>query len=175
MRLGEATASVAAVADIVQDTRPVILARVIELDELREVTSHREGSPVVALIPNERRAAVRALQNGAAAVLALDANEAEIGAAVAGVMNGLLVVPSGTAGLSDSHSELALAPEPLTPREVEILQLLAGGDSNKTIAARLSISVHTVKFNISSVLAKLGVSSRTEAVALALKLGMVLL
>jgi two-component system, NarL family, response regulator YdfI len=70
---------------------------------------------------------------------------------------------------------LTVPPEPLTPREMEILHLLAGGDSNKTIATRLGISVHTVKFHVSSILAKLGVSSRTEAVALGLRLGFVLL
>jgi NarL family two-component system response regulator YdfI len=54
----------------------------------------------------------------------------------------------------------------LTTREIEIIGLLAEGVGNKTIARRLAISEHTVKFHISSILAKLGAHSRTEAVML---------
>ena len=63
--------------------------------------------------------------------------------------------------------------ETLTTREREVLALMARGLPNKQIAARLSISLHTVKFHVASVLAKLGASSRTEAVTLGARRGAV--
>jgi DNA-binding CsgD family transcriptional regulator len=59
----------------------------------------------------------------------------------------------------------------LTPRETDVLALLAEGASNKTIARKLAISVHTVKFHIASLLDKLDADGRTEAVAQAARLG----
>ena len=65
--------------------------------------------------------------------------------------------------------------EELTPRELEVLRLLAEGLPNKTIAHRLDISEHTVKFHVNSILSKLGAHSRTEAVINATRLGLILL
>ncbi len=59
----------------------------------------------------------------------------------------------------------------LTPREFDVLALIAEGASNKAIARRLGISVHTVKFHIASLLDKLDAEGRTEAVALAARMG----
>ncbi len=66
-------------------------------------------------------------------------------------------------------------PEPLTPRENEVLHLLAQGLQNKEIAARLSISQRTVKFHVSSIMGKLGAGNRTEAVTLAAQQGLIAL
>ncbi len=74
-----------------------------------------------------------------------------------------------------ASQRLAELVEPLTPRENEVLQMLAGGLANKEIAARLAISEHTVKFHVASILGKLGAGSRTEAVALGIRRGIVLL
>lgn len=63
--------------------------------------------------------------------------------------------------------------EPLTPREVQVLALLADGLPNKTIAARLGVSDETVKFHLGSVFGKLGASNRTDAVRQALRRGLV--
>lgn len=63
--------------------------------------------------------------------------------------------------------------EPLTAREMEVLQRMAAGLANKQIALALNISEHTVKFHLSSLYAKLGVSSRTEAVRRGLELGLI--
>ena len=63
----------------------------------------------------------------------------------------------------------------MTPREREVLGLLGRGLSNKMIARDLQISEHTAKFHVSSIYAKLGVASRTEAVSLGARLGLILL
>jgi DNA-binding NarL/FixJ family response regulator len=65
--------------------------------------------------------------------------------------------------------------EPLTPRERQVLELLAEGLPNKAIAARLGISDQTVKFHVASIAAKLGATNRTEAVRLALRRGLLTL
>ena len=65
--------------------------------------------------------------------------------------------------------------EPLTARELEVLELLAQGLPNKSIAARLGISDQTVKFHVASIVAKLGVANRTEAVRVAFRQGLVTL
>ncbi len=65
--------------------------------------------------------------------------------------------------------------EPLTAREIEVLQLMAQGLPNKIIALRLHISEHTAKFHVSSILMKLGAASRTEAVTIAARQGLLIL
>jgi DNA-binding NarL/FixJ family response regulator len=65
--------------------------------------------------------------------------------------------------------------EALTPRELEVLEVLAQGLSNRAIAARLAISEHTVKFHVSSIFGKLGAENRTDAVRRGVRLGLVAL
>lgn len=72
-------------------------------------------------------------------------------------------------------AELELSVESLTPREIQVLNQLANGLTNKAIAKTLNISEHTVKFHISAVLSKLNVSSRTEAVSVGIRTGLVML
>ena len=67
------------------------------------------------------------------------------------------------------------ATQPLTPREVEVLGMLAEGLANKNIAARLGISEHTVKTHVASILTKLDAFSRAEAVAIGARQGLILL
>ncbi len=103
-------------------------------------------------------------------------NTEEIMATIKAVVSGLIVIhPELT---SFDESKAAIVPESqsenyLTPREVEVLQLLGTGLDNKAIALRLQISKHTVKFHISSILSKLCVSSRTEAVTSGLRQGII--
>jgi DNA-binding NarL/FixJ family response regulator len=66
-------------------------------------------------------------------------------------------------------------PDPLTPREIQVLELLAEGLANKAIAARLAISDQTVKFHVSAICGKLGAANRTEAVRLAIRRGLIVL
>ena len=112
-------------------------------------------------------------------VLSADATEDELVAAVRAVGEGLWVgAPGLVEGLMRSHrvgessSEESLI-DPLTAREKEVLQLMAQGLANKQIALSLGISEHTVKFHLSSLYAKLGISSRTEAVKRGIELGLI--
>ena len=122
-----------------------------------------------------------ALRAGVRAVLPGDISPDQLIAAVHAAAAGLLVLhptevdavfPAPAPASSQPLTELA---EPLTRREREVLQMLASGLGNKEIAARLAISDHTVKFHVASILGKLGAASRTEAVALGIRRGLVLL
>jgi NarL family two-component system response regulator YdfI len=75
---------------------------------------------------------------------------------------------------ADPHGVPAVM-EPLTPRELEVLDLVAEGLSNKRIAARLAISDQTVKFHVASICGKLGAANRTDALRRALRRGLVTL
>ncbi|HEY1339437.1 MAG TPA: response regulator transcription factor, partial [Bryobacteraceae bacterium] len=63
---------------------------------------------------------------------------------------------------------------PLTPRELEVLRMMADGAANKIIAWKLGISEHTVKFHVASILTKLNAGTRTEAVTMGIRRGLVL-
>jgi DNA-binding NarL/FixJ family response regulator len=110
------------------------------------------------------------------AALAADQLAAAIEAAIAGLF---IVHPAELSAMlpaaATTSSTVAELAEPLTPREREVLQMLASGLANKEIAAKLSISDHTAKFHVASILGKLGASTRTEAVALGIRRGLVLL
>lgn len=137
--------------------------------------------PAVLLLSDDVEDA-RALQSArtkAWGVIPLNATEDELSAAVHAVGEGLWVAaPAFGAELMRGRLSRQLlsgeeAPEALTAREAEILQLLARGLANKQIAVSLGISDHTVKFHVSSIFVKLGVSGRTEAVSRGLSLGLV--
>jgi NarL family two-component system response regulator YdfI len=125
----------------------------------------------------------RALRMGARAVLPAELPRSQLLAALEAVSHGFVVampvaaetiiIPSETSAPVTNGIEELL--EPLTPRELEVLRMVARGLANKEIAARLSISEHTVKFHVAAILGKLGAASRTEAVALGIRYGLVLL
>ncbi len=109
---------------------------------------------------------------GVRAVLPLRATADELTAAVRGVHAGLFVVHPAALARSNARDTDVAAGAPLTTREREVLELMADGASNRIIASRLAISRHTVKFHVASILTKLGAGSRTEAVATALRAGL---
>ena len=110
---------------------------------------------------------------GPRAYLTREAGAEELAAAVRAVSQGLAVFsPALLAGRSPSEATQAPSPDVLTEREREVLPLLADGLPNKAIALRLGISEHTVKFHVGAILSKLGASSRTEAVVLAARRGL---
>lgn len=88
-----------------------------------------------------------------------------IDAALRAVARGLIVRAPGASLPGFSAAQEAEARALLTPREAQILDAIADGLTNKAIARRLGISLHTVKFHVESVFRKLGASTRTEAVA----------
>jgi two-component system nitrate/nitrite response regulator NarL len=142
----------------------------------RLVDFRDEGRPVVALIADEA-AAADVWSAGARGVLLREASPESMTAALRSAAEGLAVFdPTFVPPLSASRTQPSdRLTEELTPREREVLQLLARGHSNKEIARQLGISEHTVKFHVNSILGKLNVQSRTEAVVRATRLGLVLL
>ena len=125
---------------------------------------------------------VRKMLNSAShvwGVLSPNATEDELAAAVRAVGEGLWVGAPGLVkslirlpGRRESSGEESLV-EPLTAREMEVIQLMAQGLANKQIALALGISEHTVKFHLSSLYAKLNSTSRTEAVKRGIELGLI--
>lgn len=126
--------------------------------------------PAVALAASEEGAA-EVIQAGARGVVARDADGPRLVAALRATLQGLVVVDEAWAGTVLSPRSGPMGDVALSPREQEVLQLLAEGHPNKIIADRLGISDHTAKFHINSIFAKLGAQSRTEAVVRAVRLG----
>ncbi len=145
------------------------------------------GVPIILLVENSARQISQALPPGVRAILPRNVTPAEIAGAIEGVSAGLYVFhPSDVdlvpmlrpreAPVAEVAPELAEPlVEPLTPREIEVLQLLSEGLGNKEIASRLNISEHTAKFHVASIMGKLGAMSRTEAVTLGIRHGLVMI
>ncbi|MGZ3601233.1 MAG: response regulator transcription factor [Ktedonobacterales bacterium] len=113
-----------------------------------------------------------------------DATPDEIVPAITAVASGLITLDRRLAGdlfaasqrvAASAAERPATSDEPLTARELEVLQLMAQGLPNKTIAVRLHISEHTAKFHVSAIMMKLGAASRTEAVTRGARLGLLIL
>jgi len=120
--------------------------------------------------------AVDTLAAGARGVLLRDAAPSRIRAALIAVAEGTIVIDDSLAGTVLQHAKpMNDLIEPLTHRELEVMQLLASGQTNKEIANRLGVTEHTVKFHVNGILGKLGVATRTEAVVHAARLGIVML
>ena len=155
----------------------VILADWENGDELSSEIS--DGAPEAALVvmaddPGLSGIA-EALRSGIRAVLSRHSSASQIVAAIEAAAAGFVVLQTGDLdGLLINPQPASLA-EPLTPREVEVLGMLAEGQSNKSIAHRLGISEHTVKFHVTSIMGKLNAGSRTEAVTQGIRQGLIML
>lgn len=130
--------------------------------------------PVVALGDGSPEWAAEAVRSGVRAALSRDATEVEILAAIEAAAAGLVVVPASAVDSVVRPATPAIS-QPLTAREIEVLRMIAEGLPNKTVAWRLGISEHTVKFHVASIFSKLGASSRTEAVTMGLRQGLILI
>ena len=113
------------------------------------------------------------------ALLPRDASATQIDLAVRATAVGLLVADPAVASFAtssgvpeDMRNDATERGTPLTAREIEVLRLLASGMTNRGTALALGISEHTVKFHVGSVLARLGARSRTEAVSIAARMGL---
>jgi DNA-binding NarL/FixJ family response regulator len=145
-------------------------------DSLERLRGLAERLPVVAVLWSEDQAR-EALAAGARAVLLRDQLDGRLGSAVHAAATGLVAVDPSLAETVLRPPAASSPPlvEPLTPRESEVLQLVAEGLTNRRIAERLGISEHTAKFHVNAILGKLGAQTRGEAVAHAARLGLVML
>ena len=136
------------------------------------------GLPVLALALDEAHASAL-LNAGARGAVLRQASAARLAAAAVAIRFGLYVLDIELASSSFAAVLAAPAPESelnepgLTAREREVLALLALGLSNKSIARRLQVSIHTIKFHVNSILSKLDADSRTQAVTTAVRRGLV--
>jgi len=139
--------------------------------------------PAIVLLTEEARRPLgaAALRAGVRAVLPRHASGEEIIAAIEAAAAGLIVIHPDTVGAfqpgpsASTRAGVVSARQPLTPREIEVLGMIAEGLGNKIIAARLGISEHTVKFHIASIFVKLNARSRTEAVTIGVRQGLLMI
>jgi DNA-binding NarL/FixJ family response regulator len=133
--------------------------------------------PAVVVLAADEELAAQALAAGARGALPREAGPRRLAAALCAAARGLVT-------LDASFADALLRPqprvpdpliEPLTPREIEVLQLLAEGLANKEIGSRLGISESTAKFHVNAILSKLGAQGRTDAVVRAVRMGLVML
>jgi DNA-binding NarL/FixJ family response regulator len=140
---------------------------------------------VPVLVLTDASGLMEALQAGASAVLSERADGDILCTAIRAAALGLttlsaefrdhLVDASGSRSALESAAEDEPPPIELTARELQVLRLLAEGASNKSIARHLDITPHTAKFHVASIVAKLGATGRTDAVAKAMRLGLVMI
>lgn len=162
----------------VEALRPDVVLAALPVEELAPPA---DGvAPAIVLLSADAQPAwsSEVLRLGVRAMLPRDAAPAEVLAAVEAASTGLAVVdPHDLEALLSASNPTAASAEStvLTPRELEVLRLMAEGAANKNIAWKLGISEHTVKFHVASILAKLNASTRTEAVAIGIRKGMILI
>ena len=160
----------------VEALRPDVVLAAFSPADLSPPNGH---APAYVLLTGEGQPSwtADALRLGVRGMLPRDASAAEILAAVDAAAAGMAVVAP-----ADLETLLHGSPQPqtaietaLTPREMEVLRLMAEGAANKTIAWKLGISEHTVKFHVASIFAKLNAGTRTEAVTQGVRRGLILL
>jgi NarL family two-component system response regulator YdfI len=171
------TSTVAGAADA--KSADVVIVHLGRSDDARSVSAVHGVALVLTDASVDSVAAL--LRSGARGVLPSEAADDTLVAAVRAAAAGLVVVaPQTVLALgavspearwsSDAHDDSRL-----TPRERDVLRLLAAGTGNKSIARKLRISEHTVKFHVASILSKLNAGSRTEAVTEGIRRGLVML
>lgn len=173
----------ASLARQVETLRPDVVLLDLDGRRLEAVVAELPDPVPTALVvladAPRRLRADQAVERGLArAVLPRDAASGEILAAIDAVVAGLVVLHPEALGPRPRReawpARVAADPaQPLTAREIEVLAMLAEGLGNKIIAARLGISSHTAKYHVASILAKLGAGSRTEAVTIGMRRGLV--
>jgi len=157
----------------VETLRPDVVLAALPLEELSPglttVLLTNDPQPVWTL---------EAFRLGVRGLLSPDASAEEILAAVEAAASGLAVVDPReleTLLASTTPAQASAEGQSLTARELEVLRMLAEGAANKTVAWKLGISEHTVKFHVASILGKLQAASRTEAVTIGVRRGLIFL
>jgi DNA-binding NarL/FixJ family response regulator len=154
---------------------------VIDTDSIRDLLLEPTSDAVIVLLTEvtEARSISRLLRSWVRAILSRESDPDDVLSGIYASYDGLVllstpVAESLAAVYGDQSLEVeAELSEEITSRETDVLRMLAQGLVNKDIAARLGISEHTVKFHISSILDKLGASTRTEAVTLGIRRGLI--
>jgi len=156
----------------VDELRPDVVLASLPLEDL-------VPAPAIVLLNDDPQGAwtQETLRSGVRAVLSPSASPPEILAAVEAAAAGLAVIDPQEldALVSAGARPPAAGSQSLTPRELEVLRMIADGAPNKTIAWKLEISEHTVKFHVASIMAKLNANSRTEAVTTGIRRGLILI
>ncbi len=162
----------------------IVIADDGQLEEIGRSFPNTQSPALVVLTNDDERALMqmRALAVPGWGIVTLDAPAAQLQAAVAACAQGLIALPTHLSNKLNAlraprveAMKLDTPDEPLTPREREVLELVGQGLSNKLIARALHISEHTVKFHIASFSTKLGAISRTDAVRLGVRSGLITL
>jgi NarL family two-component system response regulator YdfI len=162
----------------VETLRPDVVLAAVSVEDL--APPHDGNAPAVVLLSDQGQPAwtSEALRLGVRAVLPRDASPSEVLAAIEAASSGLAVLdPQDLETLLSNANPAPMSPEPsvLTPREFEVLRMMAEGAANKIIAWKLGISEHTVKFHVASILGKLHAGTRAEAVAIGMRKGLILI
>jgi two-component system, NarL family, response regulator YdfI len=174
--------SFGAVASLVSFARSTELdVIVIDSDSIRDALLEPPSDAAIVLLTeiSDARSISHLLRSGVRAILSRESDPEQVLSAIYAAHDGLVLLSTATAetlaalyGDPSVEFEAALS-EQITCRETDVLRMLAEGLVNKDIAVRLGISEHTVKFHISSILDKLGASTRTEAVTLGIRRGLI--
>jgi len=171
----EVIGSVATLAEYSGEDPDVVLADWENGEDFEITDGVPEAAWVVMADDPGLSGVAEALRSGIRAVLLRHSSASQILAAIEAAAAGFVVLqPGDLEGLLVNPQPASLR-EPLTPREVEVLGMLAEGQSNKSIAHRLGISEHTVKFHVTSIMGKLNAGSRTEAVTQGIRQGLIML
>lgn len=160
------------------DLHPDVVLSALPLDEIPAPPETRPLPLVLLTNDSQPVWTLDALRLGVRALLPSNVSQSQILVAVEAAANGLaLLDPEDLDALLSSAAlaQAAIETTTLTSRELEVLRMMAEGAANKIIAWKLGISEHTAKFHVASILAKLGASSRTEAVTIGIRQGLVLL
>jgi NarL family two-component system response regulator YdfI len=180
----ESVAEIAGTADTLEqagllaaELDPDLIVIDWDQDQALELIDFAAEAPPILVLTSDPQPPwmTEALRSGIRGILPRDASTAEVAAAIAAAAAGLVVLHPQSMDGSVTRPIPSRPAEPLSPREIEVLRLMAEGLSNKTIAWRLSISEHTVKFHVNSIFSKLGAGTRTEAVMVGVRQGLVLL
>lgn len=176
------TLSLLSVPRIIEISADLLLVDVdnpaMSAETIRVLEALPAGSGFIALADNpDAQWVIGALRAGVNAILSREVTREELRVAIMAAESGLVLLHPSSAHMlarnSLAQNDSREFIEALTSREQEVLRLASEGLGNKEIAARLTISEHTVKFHISSILGKLGAASRTEAVSQGIRRGLI--